>query len=124
MYNCTCIYGTVKKTHQFICITYTYSTGNAYDVISHSRLSGPRAPQYFGQVYAYDHLYSHLSATTTFPLSSFSATTLSPLSSFSAITSSSSSSFSATTTSSPLSSFSATNFSSFRYTSSLLLKDL
>jgi len=28
------------------------STGNAYDVISYRRLFGPRAPQYFGQVYA------------------------------------------------------------------------
>src|SRR6218665_2997466 len=43
------MYSTVKKTHQFIC-----STGNAYDVISYRRLSGPRAPQYFGQVYASD----------------------------------------------------------------------
>ena len=32
------------------------STRNAYDVISHRQLSGPRAPQYFGQVYAYDHV--------------------------------------------------------------------
>src|SRR6218665_2950673 len=42
------MYGTVKKTHQFICITNLYvCTGNAYDVISHRRLSGPRAPPIF-----------------------------------------------------------------------------
>ena len=51
-----CMYGTVKKTHQFICIR---STGNAYDVVSHRRLSGPRAPQYFGQVYAYGYMYHY-----------------------------------------------------------------
>ena len=42
---------TVKKTHHFLYVLR--STGNAYDVISHRRLSGPCAPQYFGQVYAY-----------------------------------------------------------------------
>src|SRR6218665_2178077 len=38
-----------KRTNLYV----LRSTGNAYDVISHRRLSGPRAPQYFGQVYAY-----------------------------------------------------------------------
>ena len=41
------LYGTVKKTHQFICTGLLRSTGNAYDVISYRRLSRPRAPPIF-----------------------------------------------------------------------------
>src|SRR6218665_2611208 len=42
------MYDTVQKTHQFILLR---STGNAFDVTSYRRLSRPRAPQYYGQVY-------------------------------------------------------------------------
>src|SRR6218665_2668589 len=50
MYACTALYR--KRTNLYV----LRSTGNAYDIISHRRLSGPRAPQYFGQVYAYGPL--------------------------------------------------------------------
>ena len=49
-HECIRMYGTVKKRTNLYVLR---STGDAYDVISHRRLSGPRAPQYFGQVYAY-----------------------------------------------------------------------
>src|SRR6218665_1427741 len=48
MYVCTALLR--KRTNLYVLC----STGNAYDVISYRRLSGPRAPQYFGQVYASD----------------------------------------------------------------------
>ena len=49
-HECTYVRHCKKCTNLYV----LSSTGNAYDVISHRRLSGPRAlPQYFGQVYAY-----------------------------------------------------------------------
>src|SRR6218665_931801 len=53
MYACTALQR--KRTNLYV----LRSTGNANDVISHRRLSGPRAPQYFGQVYAYDCYYHY-----------------------------------------------------------------
>src|SRR6218665_3957197 len=47
MYVCTALQR--ERTNLYV----LRSTGNAYDVISHRRLSGPRAPQYLRQVYAY-----------------------------------------------------------------------
>ena len=49
------MYGTVRKMHQFS-LYVLRSTGNTYDVIIYRRLSGPRAPQYFEQVYASDSI--------------------------------------------------------------------
>src|SRR6218665_1663471 len=54
------MYGTVKKRTNLYVLR---STGNAYDVIGHRRLSGPRAPQYFGQVYAHGNGFIRTLAT-------------------------------------------------------------